>query len=170
MSAATQVSLTEYLNTSYEPDREYLDGVLEERNVGKRKHSETQALLCAFFLSVKQKHEHRVLAEQRVRVSPTRVRIPDVCLVRQQDREEVAEHPPSLCVEILSPEDRWSRVQDRVRDYLAFGVQTLWIIDPYERSAWIATAACGVIEARDGILRCSNPELEVRLDNILPED
>jgi hypothetical protein len=34
MPTATHVSLAEYLNTEYEPDCEYLDGVLEERNVG----------------------------------------------------------------------------------------------------------------------------------------
>jgi len=32
--AATQVSLEEYLHTSYEPDMEYVDGVLVGRNVG----------------------------------------------------------------------------------------------------------------------------------------
>ena len=39
MSTGTLVSLEEYLNTSYDPDVEYVDGVLEERNVGDSLHS-----------------------------------------------------------------------------------------------------------------------------------
>jgi hypothetical protein len=35
MANATQISVTEYLQTSYRPDREYVDGEVRERNVGK---------------------------------------------------------------------------------------------------------------------------------------
>ena len=35
MAASTLVSLEEYLSTSYEPDREYVNGELVERCVGK---------------------------------------------------------------------------------------------------------------------------------------
>jgi hypothetical protein len=34
-----RVSLKEYLATSYDPDVEYVDGVLEERNIGDWLHS-----------------------------------------------------------------------------------------------------------------------------------
>ena len=33
MATAIIISLTEYLNTSYRPDREYLDGEIVERNM-----------------------------------------------------------------------------------------------------------------------------------------
>jgi hypothetical protein len=42
MAVATRVSLEEYLNTEYEPDCDYVDGVLEQRNVGKKRHARTQ--------------------------------------------------------------------------------------------------------------------------------
>ena len=42
MRVETLVSLEEYLNTSYDPDVEYVDGVLVERNVGDWLHSLTQ--------------------------------------------------------------------------------------------------------------------------------
>jgi hypothetical protein len=35
MAATTQIPLSEYLATSYRPDREYVDGEIRERNVGK---------------------------------------------------------------------------------------------------------------------------------------
>ncbi len=170
MSAATQVSLSEYLSTSYEPDCEYIDGVLEGRNVGKRKHSRLQGHLTAWLLSESKTHGHDVLVEQRVQISPSRVRIPDICLVPADDTDEVVQRPPILWIEILSPEDRWNRVQSRLGDVLQFGVTTVWIIDPYERKAWIATPNRGAVELRDGTLRCDVLRLELELQDILPED
>lgn len=82
MATATRVRLEEYLNTEYDPDGDYVDGVLEERNVGKNRHSETQSLIVGLPLALRRQHGFRVMTEQRVQVSPTRVRIPDVCLVR----------------------------------------------------------------------------------------
>ena len=49
MSAATSIPISEYLNTSYRPDREYVDGALLERNVGEYSHSRTQGRLLVFF-------------------------------------------------------------------------------------------------------------------------
>ncbi len=169
MATAVHVSLAEYMNTDYEPDCDYVDGIIEERNVGKKRHSKAQGLLYAWLLSKTQEHGCDVLLEQRVQISPSRVRIPDICLaVRNSD--EVVQQPPALCIEILSPEDRWSRIQVRLNDYLAFGVQTIWIIDPYSKEAWIATPEKPATAVEHGKLRCTNPDLEVELKEILPED
>jgi Uma2 family endonuclease len=170
MATLAPVSLAEYLNTNYEPDCDYVDGVLEERNVGKRRHSETQALLSACLISEKGKHGYRVLTEQRVQVSPSRVRIPDICLVPTEARDETTQTPPLLCIEILSPEDRWSRVQDRLTDYLKFGVRTVWIIDPYSNEAWIATPETAAKPVEDGKLRCADLNLEILMVDILPRN
>ena len=170
MATIPRVSLDEYLNTDYEPDCEYVEGALEDRNVGKRKHSETQALLCALLLAARDKHFHRVFPEQRVQISRSQVRIPDVCLVRKEDSDEVIKTPPALWIEILSPEDRWSRVQTKLADVLHFGVPTVWVIDPYSRQAWMATHETALFEITDGVLRCTNPSLEISLEAVLPQD
>jgi Uma2 family endonuclease len=91
-------------------------------------------------------------------------------LLKQDDKDEVTQHPPLLWIEILSPEDRWKQTQTRLNDALSFGVPTIWIIDPYEREAWIATREHGTVPVEDGRLRCTDPALEVELDEILPED
>jgi hypothetical protein len=39
MAASTQFALSEYLQTTYHPDREYVDGELQERNAGKTDHA-----------------------------------------------------------------------------------------------------------------------------------
>jgi hypothetical protein len=40
------VPLAEYLGHTYDPDREYLEGVLLERNVGEVGHSEIQTAIA----------------------------------------------------------------------------------------------------------------------------
>ena len=45
MATATIVPVEEYLRTSYDPDMEYVDGALLERNVGERRHSRLQFLI-----------------------------------------------------------------------------------------------------------------------------
>ncbi len=79
-------------------------------------------------------------------------------------------NPPALWIEILSPEDRWSRVQAKIDDCLRFGVSTLWIIDPYSRQAWSATQTQAIAEIFDGKLSAGQPALEISLEEILPED
>ena len=170
VTAAAPISIAEYLNSDYEPDAEYIDGVLEDRNVGQKKHSETQGLLIAYLLARKVQHRHRVLPEQRVRISPSRVRIPDICLVSRDDKDEVTQRPPVLWIEILSPEDRWSRIQSKLSDVLRFGVDTVWIVDPYSNQAWIATQHNPAHEVLDGRLRCETLELEIPISEILPEE
>ena len=170
MSAAVSLTLSEYLSTEYEPDCEYIDGVLEDRNVGKRKHSKTQTLLTTWLASREQLRGYDVLVEQRIRLSPSRVRIPDICLVSRDDADEVIQRPPALWVEILSPEDRWSRIQAKLADILRFGTTTIWIIDPYSKQAWTATHDKPVTEVQDSVLRLSEPAIEVRLDEVLPQD
>jgi Uma2 family endonuclease len=138
MPPATLVSLEEYLHTEYEPDCDYVDGVLEGRNVGKKRHSRVQQKLILILSPVLQHLGLEVLPEQRLQVSPTRVRIPDVC-VADVSSDEVIQTPPLLCIEVLSPDDRWNRIQRCLDDYLRFGVPVIWIVDPYEKEAWIVT-------------------------------
>ena len=49
MSAATLISVEEYLNTSYDPDMEYIDGVLVETNFGEWKHGMAQSNIIYAF-------------------------------------------------------------------------------------------------------------------------
>lgn len=37
---------------------------------------------------------------------------------------------PDLCVEVLSPDDRASQVQQKVQDWLTFGTPLVWVVDP----------------------------------------
>jgi Uma2 family endonuclease len=81
MATSTQISLLEYMKTSYRPDREYIDGELLDRNVGKWEHARLQFLLASWFRTQEEAWSVQGATEQRLRVSPSRVRIPDVMLV-----------------------------------------------------------------------------------------
>jgi Uma2 family endonuclease len=153
MATSTLLSLLEYMKTNYRPDREYVDGELLERNVGKWEHARLQALLAAWFQSQEKTWSVKVATEQRVQVSPSRVRIPDLMLVPRGPQPEVIVQPPVLVVEILSPDD--TETQSRSADYLRMGVPCVWIIDPTSRTgrqcvgdAWTATDTLAVPETK----------------------
>ena len=141
MATTAQIALSDYLETSYDPDLEYVDGELQERNVGKTDHARVQALLAMFFGACEQQWQIIVTTEQRIRVAATRVRIPDVTLVRPGAlNEDVLSLPPLCVIEILSPEDTYSRTWEKAQDYRKMGVENIWLIDPKTRSGQMATA------------------------------
>jgi Uma2 family endonuclease len=156
------ISVREYLNTSYRPDCDYVDGVVEERNLGERDHAKLQGAVFAFFYNRRKAWGIHVYPEQRVQVSATRFRIPDVCVVAGvEPPEPVFTKPPFICNEILSRDDRLTEMQRRVDDYLAMGVPYVWILDPATRKAWRSTTG-GLSEVDE--LRTEGPEMVVPLD------
>jgi Uma2 family endonuclease len=134
MASAIQIPIAEYLESTYRPDCEYIDGVLLERNVGKWTHARVQWLLALWFGSHEPVWNVIGSTEQRVQVSQNRIRIPDLVVLRPGLQPEVLTAPPLLVIEILSPDDNYSGLQERCQDYLAMGVETVWIIDPTTRS------------------------------------
>jgi Uma2 family endonuclease len=166
MSSATLISVQEYLGTCYRPDREYVDGEVQERNLGEQPHSRTQMRLGAFLFNRETQWGIRVLPEQRVQVSATRFRIPDLCVTLASDPvEPIVHRAPLLCIEILSPEDRVARLNERLSDYFQMGVKCIWVLDPLNRRGYCYTPG-EMHEALDGKLRTSEPNIEVPLSEI----
>ncbi len=131
MASSILISVTEYLRSTYRPDCEYVDGRVEERNVGEHDHAAMQAALILWFGRHQEEWRIEVLPEQRVRIAENRFRVPDVCLVSlDQPVEQVLTRPPLVCIEILSPEDTLRRMQERITDYQKLGVENIWILDP----------------------------------------
>jgi Uma2 family endonuclease len=165
VSTTTLVSVKEYLETSYRPDCDYLDGELLERNVGEWDHSRLQSLLI-LYLGNREKHWGiRAVVEQRVQVKAKRFRVPDITVLTSPPAGQIIQQPPFLCIEILSPSDRIAEMQDRIDDYLNFGVRYVWLIHPKTRRAFVYTAD-GVREAKDGVLSTEDPEIRVSLADL----
>ncbi len=143
------LSMEEYLHTSYHPDVDFVDGVLEERHLGEFDHGRLQGLLFAYFNSNRRSFGLTPVVEQRIRVSSDRVRICDVVLIRADaPREAVMQIPPAVCIEVLSPEDRLQRAQVMLADYLQMGVQKHLVTgssassDIHLRSSRTSTRSC----------------------------
>jgi Uma2 family endonuclease len=157
------VPLSEYLETSYRPDCDYLDGVLLERNVGEQDHSRLQGLLTHYLISREKQWGIIVFPEQRVQVKATRFRVPDITvLAGSPPPGPIVQEPPFLCIEILSPSDRMAEMQERIDDYLSFGVRYVWLIHPTTRRAFVYTPD-QVQEVKDGVLRTEHPDICVPL-------
>ncbi len=76
-------------------------------------------------------------------MGPDHVRVPDLSFV-SREREEAAKPvtgffpgPPDLAVEVISPSDRYSEVEEKVTDWLAAGTLMVVLVDPRRRTASI---------------------------------
>jgi Uma2 family endonuclease len=137
MATATHISIEQYLKTSYEPDAEFVDGEVEERNVGEYDHNAVQKAILLWFARHEKEWGIRCIQEQRTRLGPSRVRIPDVSIFsRELPVEQVFTRPQLVAIEVLSPEDRHSKVQEKIDDFRAFRIANIWIVDPVKRIGW----------------------------------
>jgi Uma2 family endonuclease len=134
MATATHISLSEYLDTSYRPDCEYVDGEVRERNVGKWEHSRLQWLLALWFGRHEQDWGIVGSTEQRIQIAGNKVRVPDLVVLLPGPQPDVLTDPPLLVIEILSPKDTYTETEERARDYREMGVPMVWILDPRTRS------------------------------------
>jgi len=131
------VSVEEYLKTVYEPECELVNGYVEERNLGEVEHGEIQGFLVQFFRNHASEWNIRCLPETRMQVTANNFRVPDVMVLRtDQKAYRIVREAPLICMEVLSPEDTMSRMQQKVRDYVEFGVQNIWLFDPESRMAY----------------------------------
>jgi Uma2 family endonuclease len=153
-TAAHLISVSEYLHTSYHPDCDYVDGVIEERIFGELDHAEVQGALLLYLDQHKRELGIRTVPEIRVQTSPTRFRIADICIVSvAAPREQIIQTPPVAIIEVMSPEDRIPRYSVRLEDYRKMGVRNIWVIDPATRKgfdcsagSWIEAAIFAVQE------------------------
>jgi len=141
MSSATLIPVSEYLTASYEHDCDYIDGELQERSVGELSHSFLQVILAGIFNANRRAWDVVAGTELRVQVGATRYRVPDICVMRRSDpKDPIVKTAPLICIEILSPEDRIQRVQERFADYATMGVEHMWLLDPVRHQAWVVMA------------------------------
>jgi Uma2 family endonuclease len=135
METAALVSVEEYLATTYKPACDYVDGVLYQKPMATRNHSVIQGRLAHFIIAGFPDFEGNT--ELTVQIRTGKYLVPDFVV---QDRDRIQDpyptEPVHLCVEILSPEDRISAVFTKCEDYHAWGVETVWIVDPENPRAW----------------------------------
>lgn len=138
MATATRLSLEEYLQHHYEPECELIEGELKQKPMSTIEHMDvTRRLILAL-----SKYEHlgKPLPELSIRLAKDTVLIPDFIFVRHPvPTSGILETPPLLCVEILSPSDRFVATLAKMERYHTFGVEACWIIDPIKKEAWVVS-------------------------------
>jgi Uma2 family endonuclease len=158
------ISLDEYLSTVFEPDCEYVDGELVDRNTGELEHSALQGVIMAMLHNQRFRHGIHVFPVLSMQVAATRVRVPDITVTTHKIQGRILRKPLFLCIEVLSPEDRASRIETKIDDYLSFGVEHIWIVDPRERRGWSYTRE-GKRESTE-VLTTSDPRLTLSLREV----
>lgn len=110
MSAKVLMGVAEYLRTGFDgSDCEYLDGEIVERNWGDLPHGDTQGNLLNLLHQLRPKLGIRVLPEITIKISPTRYRVADLAVWRNDDiGTGIPTAAPFLVIEILSPKTAWS--------------------------------------------------------------
>jgi Uma2 family endonuclease len=94
------------LDTSYQDgDRECLDGVVVERNVGERPHSLVQANIAAYLWRASP-HPFVWSSQRVLTFGKRRCREPDVCVTTEDPKIDVFQAPPLIVIEILSKRDK----------------------------------------------------------------
>jgi Uma2 family endonuclease len=163
------MSVAEYLDNSYRPDCDYVDGEIEERNLGEKDHAILQRFFTILFGTKHADWQVEVYPELRVQVSPSRFRVPDVTVVRAGlEWKRILRTPPLLCIEILSPRDSLSGIRQRADDYLNFGTEHVWVVDPEIRKAYVFTKTA-MQEPEDGSLTIPGTPIKVVLSELFAE-
>jgi len=162
-------TVREYLRTNWSPDREFVDGRIEERNLGEKEHSIIQRYLTFLFTLKRAEWGVEVFPELRTQTWATRFRVPDVLVVRSEEKfDRYVTEPPLVAIEILSPEDRMTAMRQKAEEYRRFGVENIWIIDPEPRIAY-SYGSSSLEEVHDGELSVPGTPIRVVLSEMFAE-
>lgn len=74
--------------------------------------------------------------------NPDTVRGADVAFISNERLAQVQSHSyldvaPELIVEVLSPDDSWSEVNEKLEEYFAVGVKMVWVADPRRQQVYV---------------------------------
>jgi Uma2 family endonuclease len=162
-------TVREYLHTAWSPDREFVDGRIEERNLGEKEHSLIQGYLIALFWMKRAEWGVGIFPELRTQTQARRFRVPDVLVTLAQDKfEHYITQPPLIAIEVLSPEDRLSAMREKAAEYRSFGVENIWVIDPDQRIAYTYSGSA-LEEVNTGELVVVGTPIRVALSEMFAE-
>jgi Uma2 family endonuclease len=170
------VSLTTYLEASDQHPVEVVDGEIIVMSPSQRRHNRIAHLLYDSLRDfLKSNRLGVVLMEAAYVLDGDKradwvkgARLPDVSFIAQKRVEaHDAEHgpdegpwwlAPDLAVEIVSPTDSYTDVTRKVSDYLRFGVQQIWVIDPQANALRVYTPEKpnGMLLEADELITCAS--------------
>jgi len=138
-------TLEEFLQwPDQKPYLELIHGEVRAKAMPDFPHGEVQAELASSLCIWSKKHPGRTMTEQRCILEADgayHTALPDVAWWPMAQLPSPEAGPirvaPRLAVEVLSPNDRYGEVQDKVLLYLKAGVHVVWVIDPLVRNVTV---------------------------------
>lgn len=128
--------------------RELLDGEVVEMSPAGGKHNGAIAELTYALMAFTKAHGlGKVLAGDTgifLRRNPDRVRAPDLCYIAKERipgdgiPSGFLDIVPDLVVEVVSPSDRATAVQEKVEEWLRAGARLVWTLYPETRTIGVA--------------------------------
>lgn len=81
-----------------------------------------------------------------IRRRPDRVRAADIAFVSRErggskPPKGFSQAAPELIVEVMSPDDRWQDVREKIEEYFSIGVQWVWVVEPENRAVLVYRSA-----------------------------
>jgi Uma2 family endonuclease len=140
------VTVQTYLHTSFpNPDREYRDGKLVARSLPDYLHSKTQGLVGAFFAQLCHQLPIYPALSVRLKLRESLYLIPDVAVFHPTEPQQpVPDTAPLIAIEVLSLDDKLTKVREKLEEYRAWGVPHVWLVDPHSKRLY--TCDAGLIE------------------------
>jgi Uma2 family endonuclease len=133
-ASTTLISVEEYLRTSYKPACDYIDGVLRQKPMPTFDHANMELVVCNL---INRFDGFRAVPEQTVRIREGKYLVPDIAVQRLDELQRPYPiKPVHLCVEVMSPEDRFVDTVTKCGEYHAWGVEYCWIVDPDGQRCW----------------------------------
>jgi Uma2 family endonuclease len=124
-------------------------------------------ILGFLFMSHANEWGVKVQPELRTQTGQTRFRVPDLLIIpKDSPREQILRTPPLLCIEILSPEDRWKRIEARIQDYFTMGVPVVWVFDPEQRTVTVLERSGARTERREGTLTLAGTPVAIPIADV----
>jgi Uma2 family endonuclease len=133
MLAKTQIGVEEYLGLVFpdRPEPDYVHGEVVERSLPTLVHGQIQALLVLLFGRLLPKVHLTIFTEPRLQIEPDLFRVADFAVCQgPRPEERYPTTPVFVAIEIVSPDDRYSELTQRLEDYRRWGVPHIWLVDP----------------------------------------
>ena len=135
MATTIRVSPQDYLRMgkpSDRPDVEYVRGEIVERGMPDLVHSGVQKRLIVIFSTLEDLHRVYAFPELRLQLADDLFRVPDVAVFSGAPPSQLVPDRPPLCVvEIVSRDDRYTGLLQKLDEYHRWGVEHIWVVDPW---------------------------------------
>src|SRR5580700_6584215 len=167
--AKTQIGVEEYLGLVFpdRPEPDYVHGEVVERALPTLVHAQIQALLVLLFGRLLPKIHLTLLTEPRLQIEPDLFRVVDFAVCRGARPEgRYATSAVYIAIEIVSPDDRYNDLTERLEDYRRWGVAHVWLVEPQRKRLWEYTEA-GLLQHRS--LRLAEFDFEISAQEVFKD-